>query len=158
TIGRRLQGVDQRAPCALPLEAAEFVGGHNHHLITAMYGHKLRPLAPRAPHQLAEASFGILKRPARRPTRRLGGRFCNSSHNDQFIPTAILFKIVGRRAQRPWRRWARATRCCMPGGIATTDWLSAWSRSRRFGTMSLVLREIHASHYRSLRSIGFPTE
>ena len=69
-VGRGLHGGDQRVAAALALEAAEFFGGDDDHLVAPVHGDMLRAFAAHAPHQLAEAGLGVLQQPvARQPTK-----------------------------------------------------------------------------------------
>ncbi len=55
-----LQGSDESLTRKLTLQPAEFFGRDDDNFVSSMDGHMLRSLASHTPHQLAEASFGIL--------------------------------------------------------------------------------------------------
>jgi hypothetical protein len=57
---RRLQGSDESLTRKVALQSTEFFGGDNDDCVSSMDRHMLRSLPSHTPHQLAEASFGIL--------------------------------------------------------------------------------------------------
>jgi hypothetical protein len=98
-----LQRIDQQPARACALHAIELVRVDHHHRVASVQRDSLRAVAVRPAHELAEAGFGILKRPraSQRLHAWLGLRHFFSGHDDQNSRALHLLRSDGVLCPRP---------------------------------------------------------